>query len=207
MPWRVILFSMISQIHCNKTRLLAACPVDARHDEVSDAPEETSEGSLCQLLKGATWYETQLTSSTLAPFILSQVWLPTEEELAACPGMGGLAPPWCLKYLDGDLERVLRGVDEYERIARDAPVVPYTDPIVRRNCRQHLLLEKMDRLRMLRWTLHPQERVCIFFVKEFEDQNDTGREQNVPKVLLAALCGPGYRRDPLADRSPLAWPE
>ena len=59
--------------------------VDARLDEMSDALEETSEGSLRQLLKGATGYETQLTSSTLALSSLSQVSLPTEEELGACP--------------------------------------------------------------------------------------------------------------------------
>ena len=44
--------------------------VDARLDEMNDA---------------ATGYETQLTSSTLAPFSLSQVSLPTEQELGACP--------------------------------------------------------------------------------------------------------------------------
>ena len=57
---------------------------DARLDEMSDAPEETSWGSLRQLLKGATGYETQLTSSTLATFSLSQVSLHTKEELVAC---------------------------------------------------------------------------------------------------------------------------
>ena len=105
---------------------------DARPDEMSDAPEETSEGSLGQPLKGAAGYETQLASSTLAPFSLSQVSLPTEGDLGACPDLSNVVPPWCLTYLEGDHERMLRGVDEYERIARDTPVEPYTDPILQR---------------------------------------------------------------------------
>ena len=31
----------------------------------------------------------------------------------------------------------------------------------------------------------------------FEDQDDTGREENEPKVLPTAGCFPGYRREPL----------
>ena len=48
--------------------------VDARLDEMSDAPVETSEGGpIAYLSKELLGYETQLTSSTLAPFSLSQV--------------------------------------------------------------------------------------------------------------------------------------
>ena len=57
--------------------------VDARLEEMSDAPEETGEGSSRQLLKGATGYDTQLTSSTLVPFSLSQVWGVDEYERTA----------------------------------------------------------------------------------------------------------------------------
>ena len=90
--------------------------VDARLDEMSDASEETSDGSFRQLLKRATEYETQFSSSTLALFSLSQVLSLTEEELLSCPGLSNVVPPWCLKYLEGDHERMLRGVDEHERI-------------------------------------------------------------------------------------------
>ena len=109
--------------------------VDARHDEVSHAPEETSEGSLRQLLKGASGCETQLTSSALASFSLSQVSLPTEEELGGCPDLSNVVPPWRLKYLEG--YRTLRGVDEYERIA----------------CQYVRLIKKVDRLHMIRCIL------------------------------------------------------
>ena len=116
--------------------------VDAGLDEMSDASEETSERSLPQLLKGATVYKTQLTSITLAPSSLSQVSSPTEEELVACADLSRV-----VKYLEGDHERMLRGVDEYERIARDAVVEPHTDPILRRNYRQYLrLIRKLDRI-------------------------------------------------------------
>ena len=138
-PWLVIRISLILRIHCNTMWLHAACLwLIARLDEMCDAPQETSEGSLRQLLKGATGYETHLTSNKLASFRLSQVSLPTEEELVACADLSNVEPPGCLKYLEGDH-------DEYERIARDAPVEPYTD-------RQHLRLVKknLDRLHMLR---------------------------------------------------------
>ena len=126
---------------------------------MSDAPEETSERSTRQLLKGAAGFETQVTSSTLVPFSLSQVPLPTEEESDPFSDLSDVVPPWCLKGLEGDHERMLRRVDEYERIARDAPVEPYTDPILRRKNRQYLrLVRKLDRLHILR--LHPQERVA-----------------------------------------------
>ena len=72
---------------------------DAGLDDVSDAPEETSEGSLRQLLSGAAGYETQLTSITLAPFKRSQVSLPTEQELVVCADLVAVAPLWCLKHL------------------------------------------------------------------------------------------------------------
>ena len=157
MPWRVTLFSLISRMNTLHQEVAARCLslVDARLDEMSDAPDETSEGSLRQLLKGATGYETQLTSSTLAPCSLSQVSLPSEEELGARSDLG---PPWCLEYLEGDHERMLRGVDEHQRIARDARVELYTDPFLR--CNQ----KRLDRFHMFRWTLHPQERVGFFTV-------------------------------------------
>ena len=108
-----------------------------------------------------------MTSSTLASFSLSQVSVPTEEELGACPDLCNVFPPWCLKYLEGDHERMLWGVDEHERIARDTPVEPYTDPTLQRNYRQYLrLIEKSDRIHMFQWTLHPQHRVGILFVKK-----------------------------------------
>ena len=72
-------------------------------------------------------------------------------------------------------------VDEY-------PVEPYTDPILQRNCRQYLrLIKKLDRLHVI-WN-PPSSRTCWHFlrsIKEFEDQDDTGRKEDEPKVLPTA---------------------
>ena len=88
--------------------------------------------------------------------------LPTEEELVACPDLSDVVPPWWLKYLEGEHERVLRSVGEYERIARDAPVEPYTDLL------SDATTDSMHHQKVgstpLRWPLHPQVRVDIFFV-------------------------------------------
>ena len=69
MPWRVTLFSLVPRMNTLHQEVAARCLslVEARLDEMSDAPDDTSEGSLRHLFKGATGYETQLTSSTLAP--------------------------------------------------------------------------------------------------------------------------------------------
>ena len=68
--------------------------------------------------------------------------------------------------MEGDHERILRRVDEHERITRNDLVELYTDPILRRNYRQYLRSsKKLDRLRVLRWVLHPQECEGIFFVR------------------------------------------
>ena len=152
--------------------------VDARLDEMSDAPEESSEGSLRQLLKGATGYETQLTSSTFAPLSLSQVSSPTEEELGAWPDLSNVQ-----NILEGGHERMLRGVDEYERIARDTPVEPYTDPITQRTYRQYLrLIKNLDRLYILRWAS-----------SSLDETGDASRTNQrfcqSPCVALATLSG------------------
>ena len=103
----------------------------------------------------ATAHFANFSEETLAPFSLSQVSSPTEEELGASPDLTNFVPPWCLKHLEGDQEWMLRGVDEHERIARDAPAEPHTDHILRGNYRQHLrLIKKLDRLHMLKTRGH-----------------------------------------------------
>ena len=71
--------------------------VDARLDEMSDAREETSEGPFANFSK-----ELLGMRSTLAPFSLSQLSLPTEEELDVCSDLSNVVPPYCLTYLEGD---------------------------------------------------------------------------------------------------------
>ena len=152
------------------------------------------ERSLRQLLKGAAGYENQLTSSTLALFSLIQVSLPTEEQLVACPDLSSVVP-WCWKYLEGDHERMLRGGDEYERIARDTPVEPCTGPLLECNHRQYLrLTRKLDRLHVLWWALHHQERASIFLaIKKnsmiwmiLDARSTNQRCCQPPRVALAA---------------------
>ena len=101
--------------------------VDARVDMMSDAPKETSEGSLRQLLKGATGYETRLTSSTLAPS------LPTKEELGACPDLCNVAPPRCLKYMAVTMSGCCGVSTKRSALLVTHPVELCTDPILHRN--------------------------------------------------------------------------
>ena len=118
--------------------------------------------------------------------------LPTEEELVPCLDLSGVVPPWCLKYLEGDHERMLRGVDEHEHIARDAPVEHNTDPIFRRNYRQYLrLTKKLVRLPRLQWA-------CI--LRNAKASSDKRRIQRSGRYWTR-----GERTSGFANRQVLPW--
>ena len=143
--------------------------VDPRLDEMGDAPRRRARGPFANFSKEPLGMRT---SSKLAPFSLSQLSLPTEEEVGACPDFSNGVPPWCLKYLE-TYTGALPVTPHFE---------PYTDPLLQRNCRQYLrLIKKLHRLHMSPWTLHPQERVGIFFVKLKSHRLRIGQSRDVSK--------------------------
>ena len=152
--------------------------VATTHWESRDADSQSFRtGSTCQ--HGGNW--------TLLYYQWILVLLPTKEELGACPDLSNVVPPWCLTYLEVGHERMLRGVDAYERVARDTLVEPCTDPIIQRSSTDSMCASSRN------------------WIEENKDQDDTGRTENEPKVLPNARCCPGNRRDSLADWTPFAW--
>ena len=135
--------------------------------------------------------------------------LPTEEELGACPDLSNVLPPWCLKYLEGDHERMLQVLTNANASAllvtpRRTSHGSYSPTQL--HYRQYLrLIKKLDQLRFLRGPCILKGLMGTFFVRNknskirmmLDARRTNQRFCKPPSVALATA-------ETLADLSPFA---
>ena len=148
--------------HADVVARLEACIKANR--PAADAP--SGEAALRELLRGHGAYSSVSDGgNALAPFKQDSVALPSRGDTEGSPFVEEVCPPECLKFLEGNHERMLRCEADRIRIREEEPVQPYTDPDVIRNHRRYIkFIQKLKDMDLVTYVKEPRSRVGLFFV-------------------------------------------
>lgn len=129
----------------------------------SDGPLPTPEATLRALLKGRGEYHTSTSPVAVAPFKLERISVP--ESLHGSPDAMSLLDPEARRYLGGEEHMLKENLEEVEDIK------PYWDPRLTSDKRGYKsLIQMLERLGYLRYTLRPKAHVGVFFVWKSDGQ-------------------------------------
>ena len=125
----------------------------------SDGPLPTPEATLRALLKGRGEYHTSTSPVAVAPFKLERISVP--ESLHGSPDAMSLLDPEARRYLEGEEHMLKENLEEVEDIK------PYWDPRLTSDKRGYKsLIQMLERLGYLRYTLRPKAHVGVFLCLE-----------------------------------------